>query len=155
MIIVPEWVLINTSNAFQEVKKQFLTDFDLHTIVSLPAGIFLPYSGGKTNILFFNKTKATEQIFYYEVDPARKLTKNKHITSEELSDMVAKYTTREICPHSWVISVAGLKDYDLSAKNPAKIKEIIHRTSSEIMTDILATYQKIEEATQDLQNLIS
>ena len=88
--------MFNTSNAFQEVKKQLLSDFNLHSIVSLPAGIFLPYSGVKTNIIFFDKTKATEQIRYYEIDLGRKLTKNKPITYEELQGMISAFKKREV-----------------------------------------------------------
>ncbi len=61
-IIVPEWVLFNTGNAFQEIKKNLLMDFNLHTIVSLPAWVFLPYSGVKTNIIFF-KEREVQRIF--------------------------------------------------------------------------------------------
>ena len=94
-IIVPEGVLFNTGNAFQEVKKMLLEDFNLHSIVSLPAGVFLPYSGVKTNIIFFDKTKATEQIRFYEVDPARKLTKNKPITYDDMQDMISCFKTKK------------------------------------------------------------
>jgi type I restriction enzyme M protein len=38
----------------------------------------------KTNVIFFEKTKPTQEIYYYEVDLGRKLTKNKPITFEEL-----------------------------------------------------------------------
>lgn len=78
------------------MKKQLLADFDLHTIVSLPAGIFLPYSGVKTNILFFEKTRATQEIWYYEVDPSRKLTKNKPITFEDFAEMIKLFKSKEV-----------------------------------------------------------
>lgn len=153
-IIVPEWVLFNTSNAFQEVKKQLLSDFNLHSIVSLPAGIFLPYSGVKTNIIFFDKTKATEQIRYYEIDLGRKLTKNKPITFEELWPMISAFKKREVWPHSWIVSSSEIKDYDLSAKNPANIKEIIHRAPNEIMQDILEANAKIATHLDNLQSIL-
>lgn len=153
-IIVPEGVLFNTSNAFQEVKKQLLSDFNLHTIVSLPAGIFLPYSGVKTNIIFFDKTKSTEQIRYYEIDLGRKLTKNKPITFEELQPMISSVKKREIWSHSWVVPVDQIKDFDLSAKNPSNVKEIIHRAPREILQDIVATNETILEETSLLRTLI-
>jgi type I restriction enzyme M protein len=77
-------VLFNTSNAFQDIKKNLLQDYNVHTIVSLPAGVFLPYSGVKTNILFFDRKGATNDIWYYEVDTGRKLTKNKPINYEDM-----------------------------------------------------------------------
>lgn len=153
-IIVPEGVLFNTSNAFQEVKKQLLTDFNLHSIVSLPAGIFLPYSGVKTNIIFFEKTKPTEQIRYYEIDLGRKLTKNKPISFEELQPMISAFKKREIWPHSRTVSLSEIKNYDLSAKNPANNKEIIHRDPKEIIEEILSINQKIQDQTFKLRNLI-
>lgn len=95
-IIVPEGVLFNTSKAFQEVKKMLLEDFNLHSIVSLPAGVFLPYAGVKTNIIFFDKTKSTQEIRYYEVEPSRKLTKNKPITFQDMQDMIFAYQEKKI-----------------------------------------------------------
>jgi len=75
-IIVPEGVLFQTNNAFAQVKKELLENFNLHTIVSLPAGVFLPYSGVKTNIIFFERRGSTSDIWYYEINPPYKLTKN-------------------------------------------------------------------------------
>lgn len=89
-------MLFNTSNAFQEIKKELLQSCNLHSIVSLPAGIFLPYSGVKTNIIFFDKTKATEEIRYYEVDPGRTLTKNKPITSADMAEMIASFKDKKL-----------------------------------------------------------
>src|SRR5690606_9972104 len=48
-IVVPEGVLFQTNSAFKQVKQELLENFNLHTILSLPAGVFLPYSGVKTN----------------------------------------------------------------------------------------------------------
>lgn len=47
-----------------------------------------------------------------------------------------------------------IKDYDLSAKNPANIKEIIHRAPNEIMEDIIRTNESIVEVTSVLRTLI-
>jgi len=73
-----------------------LEDFNLHSIISLPAGIFLPYAGVKTNIIFFDKTTSTKQIRYYEVDPDRKLTKNKPITTHDMVDMVTCFVDKTL-----------------------------------------------------------
>ncbi len=153
-IIIPEWVLFNTSNSFQEVKKMLLEDFNLHTIVSLPAGVFLPYSGVKTNIIFFEKTGSTREIWYYEVDPDRKLTKNKPISYDDMADMISCFKTRQLGEKSWKVNVSDIKDYDISAKNPAKIKETIHREPADILASIHENNGKIMELTEKLQNLI-
>lgn len=51
--------------------------------------------------------------------------------------MISAFKEREVWPHSWIVPYWEIKDYDLSAKNPANIKEIIHRAPNEIMEDIL------------------
>src|SRR5690625_7827099 len=81
-IIVPEGVLFQTNNAFKAIKQDLLENFDVHTIVSLPSGVFLPYSGVKTNIIFFDRKGATSEIWYYEVNPPYNLTKNRPRSEE-------------------------------------------------------------------------
>ncbi len=154
-IIVPEWVLFNTSNSFQEVKKELLAQFDLHSIVSLPAGVFLPYSGVKTNIIFFEKSKPTEKIRYYEVNLDRKLTKNKPISYDDMQDMINSFKNKSTGENSWIVDIADIRDYDISAKNPSKIKEIIHVSPTDILEKIKITNNKIEDLTVQLDKLIN
>lgn len=153
-IIVPEWVLFNTSNAFQAVKRELLENYNLYTIVSLPSGIFLPYAWVKTNVIFFEKTKPTQEIYYYEVDLGRKLTKNKPITFEELQWMIDCYNSREIGENSWIVKVEDIKDYDLSAKNPNKNKEEILRDPKEILEDIEKSDNEIKGHIQTLKGFL-
>lgn len=154
-IIVPKWVLFNTNKSFQDVKQELLEEFDLHTIVSLPAGLFLPYAGVKTNILFFNKTRPTTDIRYYEIDPGRTLTKNKPLTSDEIAWFVERFANKKSTDDAWKVSVNDLHDYDLSAKNPNNIKEIIHRDPSDILKDIEMTNTEIANLTELLQQSLN
>lgn len=153
-IIVPEWVLFNTGNAFQDIKKIMLQDYNLHTIVSLPAGVFLPYSGVKTNIIFFDKVGSTKDIRYYEVNLDRKLTKNKPITFEDMSDFLASFKDKKVWENSRFVNINDIKDFDISAKNPAKIKEQIHRDPKEILSEIEENNKKIEQTMNTLKNII-
>lgn len=154
-IIVPEGVLFNTWNAFQEIKKNLISDFNLHTIVSLPAGVFLPYAWVKTNIIFFDHIGSTKEIWYYEVNLDRKLTKNKPITYEDMSDFLHCFSSKKITDNSRVIPVSDIKDYDLSAKNPNKIKKIQHRTPQEILKDIELWQKEIISHLQLLGKMIN
>jgi len=154
-IIVPEGVLFNTGNAFQEIKKMMLDEFNLHTIVSLPAGVFLPYSGVKTNIIFFDRVGKTQDIWYYEVNLERKLTKNKPITFEDMLDFLNCFPSKKLTENSWTVNVNDIKDYDLSAKNPNKIKEIVHRDPKEILQDIEKNNEKIISIVSELKNIVN
>lgn len=71
------------SNAFVSVKADLVQNYNLECVLSLPSGVFLPYSAVKTNVLFFSKglnsiLKANDdKVYYYELIPPYKLTKNK------------------------------------------------------------------------------
>jgi len=133
-IVVPEGVLFQTNSAFKQVKEMLLEDFNLHTILSLPAGVFLPYSGVKTNVLFFERSGGTTETWFYECEPEKKLTKNKPLTDAHLTEFVELYAKRTSTDHSWVVPVDALKkDYDLSAKNPAKQNDVEHLPPRKIL----------------------
>lgn len=63
-VVIPEGVLFQTNNAFASVKKELLEKFNIHTILSLPSGVFLPYSAVKTNVVFFDRAGSTSDIYY-------------------------------------------------------------------------------------------
>ncbi len=67
-VIIPDGFLFGTDAVKLELKKRLLEQFNLHTIIRLPAGVFSPYTSITTNILFFDKTHKTEQVWFYRVD---------------------------------------------------------------------------------------
>lgn len=163
-IIVPEGVLFQTNNAFSKVKQDLLEGFNVHTIVSLPSGVFLPYSGVKTNILFFDRNGATTKIWYYDVTPPYKLTKNKPIVYEHIADFVHLFKhpeernptntkTEDEC-HNWTVDVKDIQDFDLSAKNPHKVEEVIHQSPKELLASIKQNDKQIKELMHQIESLI-
>ncbi|WP_162427277.1 type I restriction-modification system subunit M [Pontibacter pudoricolor] len=153
-IIVPEGVLYQTNNAFKGVKQELLENFNLHTIVSLPSGIFLPYSNVKTNIIFFERTGATTDIWYYEVNPPYKLTKNKPIATEHMKEFAELYSTRVTSENSWLVNVADIVDYDLSAKNPTKQQSIEHLPPIDIVAKLNANDKLIGELLNEIESIL-
>jgi len=73
-VVIPEGVLFR-GGPDQKVRKELLEYFNVHTILSLPAGCFLPYTGVKTNVIFFDRPKtqpksgkmATKSVWFYEL----------------------------------------------------------------------------------------
>lgn len=153
-VIVPEWVLFNSWNAFWDIKKWILEDFNLHSIISLPAWVFLPYAWVKTNVIFFDRDGSTKDIWYYEINPWRTLTKNKPITYEEIKEIPKLLKKREIWPNSWIIKVEDIKDFDLSAKNPNKAKEKDLRSPFEIIENIEKNDDDIKILVSELKKII-
>ena len=69
-IIVPEGIIFQSANAYKALRKMLLDKKYLYAVVSLPAGIFQPYSGVKTSILFLDKNiaKKTDNILFVKID---------------------------------------------------------------------------------------
>ena len=67
-IIVPEGIIFQSANAYKSLRKMLVNEY-LWAVVSLPAGVFQPYSGVKTSILFLDKAKAKniDEIMFIEV----------------------------------------------------------------------------------------
>ncbi len=120
------------------IKEKLLTECNLHTIVRLPNGVFSPYTGIKTNLLFFTKGKPTEQVWYYEhpyPDGIKSYNKTKPMRFEEFQpeiDWWGKesdgFKARVETDQAWSVSIDDLKarNYNLDIKNPHKDDQVIH-----------------------------
>ena len=69
-IIIPEWIIFQSANAYKELRKNMIENNFLWAVVSLPSGIFQPYSWVKTSILLFDKNiaKKTDKIIFVKVE---------------------------------------------------------------------------------------
>lgn len=116
-VVVPEGVLFKTNDsAFKEVKKELIKNFNLHSVVSLPPGVFLPYSGVKTSILFFDKSGQTEDIWFYEVPliDGKRLTKKKGISSAHFTHARKVFKERLETENSWLVPASLILKSDLN-----------------------------------------
>jgi len=66
-VIVPDGVLFGSSKAHQQLRKTLVENNQLEGIVSLPSGVFKPYAGVSTAILFFTKGGETERVWFYDL----------------------------------------------------------------------------------------
>ena len=67
-VILPDGFLFGEDNAKVAIKKKLLNEFNLHTIIRMPHSVFAPYTSITTNILFFDHTKPTEDVWFYRLD---------------------------------------------------------------------------------------
>ncbi len=153
-VVIPEGVLFQTNKAFQAVKQELLERFNVHTILSLPAGIFLPYSGVKTNVLFFDRNGATSDIFYYEVNPPYKLTKNKPIQYEHFKEFLEVWEKRTLTDNSWIVNINDIKEFDISAKNPNNIEVIEHKSPIELVENIKDNNREINDLMDEIEAIL-
>lgn len=159
-VVVPEGVLFR-GGPDQKVRKELLEQFDVHTILSLPAGCFLPYTGVKTNVIFFDKRddgRATENVWYYDLtnDGFELKQTRRPIPGNQLPDFLAKWQERVEGENSWNASLADIsaKSYDLSAKNPNKADDYEHRPALELVQSIKAKEARIAELLDELESLL-
>lgn len=68
-VIVPEGIVFQSANAYKELRKKLVEENYLYTVVSLPSGIFQPYSGVKTSILFMDRqlAKKSDKVLFVEI----------------------------------------------------------------------------------------
>ena len=102
-VVFPNGVLFG-DNMCAKIKEDLLKNFNLHTIVRLPNGVFAPYTSIATNLLFFDRSGQTDEIWYYEIplpEGRKTYTKTKPIQDEDFAECVAWWQNREENQNAW------------------------------------------------------
>ena len=97
------------------IKEELLKEFNLHTIVRLPNGVFAPYTSIPTNILFFDRSGPTREVWYYEQrlpEGKKNYTKTATIQFEEFAECIAWWNKREENERAWKIPAMDLLEYN-------------------------------------------
>ena len=97
-VILPEGVLFGSTGAHKTLREKLVTENQLEAVISLPGGVFQPYTGVKTSILVFTKGGKTDEVWFYEV-AADGFSLNARRTPQpeqnDLWDMVLKFSLRQ------------------------------------------------------------
>lgn len=140
-VILPDGFLFGDDNKKLAIKKKLLGEFNLHTIVRLPNGVFAPYTFIATNVLFFDKSKPTEKIDYYQVPLPEGLkngfTKTRPLKSEHLQGVKDWWNNRDKedkNAYSVTIEEIEKANYNLDIKNPNNGSEEKEYSLNELLT---------------------
>ena len=154
-VVIKNTFLSNTDNASIALRKQLLEECDLHTILELPQGAFTG-TGVKTVVLFFDKGKATQNIWYYQLNPGRNLGKTNALNEKDLADFKTLQKTRADSDNSWTVSIddIGKETWDLTSSNPNVEDTSEKRTPSEILAEIEALDNEATEAMAAIKELL-
>lgn len=157
-VILPDGFLFGTDNAKVNIKKKLLNEFNLHTIVRLPAGVFAPYTSITTNILFFDKTQPTEDVWFYEHqvgNGSKTYSKTKQIRNEHFEPERAWWDSRTETDFAFKVSKEEIEKngYNLDFKRSAVIEET-RRDVHEIMVNMNASLMRQMQALEELRGLI-
>jgi type I restriction enzyme M protein len=158
-VVVPNGTLFG-DGVCARIKEELIKDFNLHTIVRLPNGVFAPYTGIPTNILFFDRSGPTNDVWYYEhplPEGRKNYTKTAPIQFEEFAPCQSWWMKREENERAWKVSAAEIlaNNCNLDRKNPRAKEDIAHLPPEQLAASILEKEQKILKIVENIKKLIS
>ena len=166
-VVLPDNVLTD-GGATAKVREKLLKDFNLHTILRLPTGIFYA-NGVKTNVLFFDKGKPTEDIWVYDYRTGIKHTlATKPMTRANLDDFVSCYCSGHMQDRAATYSAENPNGrWRKFSKEEVYSRELLKldfkwmdlgekddRSITELLTDMQNKASSIAEAVAKLQELL-
>lgn len=164
-VVVPNGTLFADGVAAR-IKEELITEFNLHTIVRLPNGVFAPYTGIPTNLLFFDRSGKTGDIWYYEIplpEGRKNYTKTRPMQYEEFADCIRWWTQREENAHAWRVKASDVLKYDASGSllsvnldinNPNGAEDLQHRSPEELVASIMAKERRIAEIMEEIRQMV-
>jgi type I restriction enzyme M protein len=155
-VVVPNGTLFG-DGVCARIKEQLLKEFNLHTVVRLPNGVFSPYTSIPTNLLFFDRSGPTQQIWFYEIslpEGRKNYTKTMPMRLEEFAECLTWWETRGENSHAWRVSADEVLKYgqggvllsvNLDLKNPNRPPDLEHLSPEQLVDDILMKELRIVE----------
>jgi type I restriction enzyme M protein len=165
-VIVPNGTLFG-DGICARVKEDLLKHYNLHTIVRLPEGVFAPYTDIPSNLIFFDRSGPTREIWYFQIplpEGRRKYTKTKPMEDAEMADCLAWWSDREEGPNAWRVQAADVLKYDaegrllsvnLDIKNPSSLEVLEHREPRELIADIARKELRVLDLIAEIDALLS
>ena len=171
-VIVPEGVLFGSTGAHKELRRQLIENNRVEAVLSLPGGVFQPYSGVKTSVLFFRRGGSTERVlFLHADDDGYKLDANHDtpIEADDLPGLAQAYVLRESAWAQWTARDAAAEwgekwwfsdaatlrasDFNLSAGRyrPMSQAQVEHRDPRELLDELASIEAEITSEVEALR----
>ncbi|MCU0794612.1 MAG: type I restriction-modification system subunit M [Akkermansiaceae bacterium] len=176
-VIVPDGVLFGSSKAHQQIRKILVEDQKLQAVISMPSGVFKPYAGVSTAILFFTKTNSggTDQVWFYDMQADGFSLDDKRTPQpdkSDLPDILQRWKTlktetlkaespeksRKRTDQSFLVPKTDIvaNGYDLSLN---RYKEVVHETVEHdspetILTRLAQLENEIAKGRKELEGLL-
>ena len=160
-VIVPEGVLFGSTGAHKKMRELLVDTCKIDAVVSLPSGVFKPYAGVKTAIIFYTKGGKTDKAWFYEVTGDGLTLDDKRQPDEKnnnLKDLPAAYEKKEVSSCSWFATREQIiaEDYNLTASRykPVTVDQTSHRDPKEIIAEVQKLETEIADGLKKLGNKI-
>lgn len=163
--IVPDGVLFGNSKAHKTLRKELVDNQQLQAVISMPSGVFQPYSGVSTAILIFTKTNAggTDKVWFYDMkaDGYSLDQKRNEVAENDIPDVIARFhnlqgeADRTRKEQSFLVPVEEIreKDYDLSINKYKEVERevVVYDPPQVIMERIANLEAEINEAINEFR----
>lgn len=152
-IVLPDGTLFG-EGVKTRIKEKLLDECNLHTIVRLPNGVFNPYTGIKTNLLFFTKGEPTTNVWYYEhpyPEGYKSYSKTKPMRIDEFTSEKDWWNNRKENGFAWKVTMDDIKarNYNLDIKNPNNEDEDFGNPQ-----ELLDEYNKLSTEVGEIRNTL-
>ncbi|MCK5544838.1 MAG: SAM-dependent DNA methyltransferase [Desulfobulbaceae bacterium] len=157
-IVLPDGTLFG-EGIKTRIKEKLLNECNLHTIIRLPNGVFNPYTGIKTNLLFFTKGEPTKNIWFYEhpyPPGAKSYNKTKPMRIEEFEPEKKWWKKRKENEFAWKVTAKDIKanNYNLDVKNP-HVGEQINHDPDKLLKKYAKQQQEISGLRDQLKTILA
>ena len=168
-VVVPNGTLFG-DGVCARIKEELLTQFNLHTVVRLPHGVFAPYTNIPANLLFFDRSGPTDAIWFYEhplPEGRKNYTKTQPLQYEEFAPVLDWWKDRKETQQAWRMRASDLLKYDgqsaakrivscnLDIKNPNAPEDLEHLPPEQLVADIIAKERRIIEIMEQVNRLLA
>jgi type I restriction enzyme M protein len=163
-VIIPDGFLFGTDNAKTAIKRKLFKEFNVHTIVRMPNSVFAPYTSITTNIIFFDKTEATKETWFYRLDmpegykhfsktkpmkiehfdPVIKWWKKRKELTADGFDKAKKYKVQELIDKGYNIDLCGFSQEEEEILPPKELIATYQEKRAELNAEIDRILRQIE-----------
>lgn len=168
IVIVPDGVLFGSSNAHKQIRKEIIEKHKLDAVISMPSGVFKPYAGVSTAILYFTRTETggTENVWFYDMqaDGLSLDDKRSPVKENDIPDILSRFSNlakekkRKRTDKSFLVPVQELIDngWDLSINRYREIeyKEEKYDPPAKIIEEIESLDKERNTALRELKKLL-
>lgn len=166
--IVPNGVVANTNKAYKQIRKTLVDEHLLRGVISMPSGVFNPYSGVSTSILIFTKTGdgGTDKVWFYDMksDGYSLDTKREFLGNGDIEDIIQRFENldaeaeRDCSEQSFLVPVEEIRknNYELLLTKYKKVEYVPEEYPpvEELMADLAEIEMRYGEGMEKLQEML-
>jgi type I restriction enzyme M protein len=160
-VIVPNGVLFGSGKADRKVRELLMTTCDLQAVISLPSGVFRPYSGVGTAVLVFQKGASTEHVWFYELtaDGYSLDDKRAAVERNDIPDILEKWPGREEGDNCFRVNIERIREngWQLmpSRYKPVRLETTKHERPKAILEDVISLEATISKRAKALAKALT